>query len=62
MFGMGTILTKKFKVFPGNIYVGNPIKKIGKNTIELNEKISLFNFKKEILRFKKIIKTHPLYE
>ena len=63
MFGMGTILTKKFKVFPGNIYVGNPIKKIGKNTVGIKRKnISIQYLKKEILRFRNIIKKHPLYE
>ena len=59
----GTILTKKFKVFPGNIYVGNPIKKIGKNTVGIKRKnISIQYLKKEILRFRNIIKKHPLYE
>ena len=63
MFGMGTILTKKFKVFPGNIYVGNPIRKTGKNVIGIKrKKISTQNLKKEILKFKNIIKKHPLYE
>tara|TARA_B100001057_G_C22677623_1_gene882463 strand:- start:464 stop:1060 length:597 start_codon:yes stop_codon:yes gene_type:complete len=63
MFGMGTILTKKFKVIPGNIYLGNPIQKKGKNIIGIKrKKISVQSLKKEILRFKSIINKHPLYE
>ena len=63
MLGMGTIVTKKFKVLPGHIYVGNPIKKIKKNIIGLKRKnITSKIIKKEILRFKTLIRKHPLYE
>ncbi len=63
MFGMGTILTKNVKVFPGDMYVGNPAKKKGSNTIGLNrKKITVNLLKKELIRFKKIIRKHPLYD
>lgn len=63
MIGMGTIITKKFKVVPGYTYVGNPIKKIKKNIIGLRrKKMSSNNLKKETIRFKEIIKKHNLYE
>ena len=60
MIGMGTIITKKIKIFPGYVYYGKPIKKIKKNLIGIkrnnvsnkmlkNEKkrfLDLFNEKK----------------
>ena len=63
MLGMGTIVTKKFKVKPGYIYAGNPIKTIKKNIIGLKrKKITNNDLKKEKIRFEKIIKKHSLYE
>ena len=63
MFGMGTILTKKTKVNPGYIYVGNPARCIGINKVGIKrKKISQITLKKELLRFNRIIEKHPLYE
>ena len=63
MLGMGTIVTKRFKVKPGNIYIGNPIKRLKKNIIGLKrKKISSDFLRKEINRFNNIIKIHKLYE
>ena len=48
---MGTILTKRFKVFSGIIYVGNPIRKIGKNIICIlkeNKKFLLLKLKNKL--------------
>jgi hypothetical protein len=35
MLGMGTIVTKKSTILPGNTYVGSPAKYLKKNTIAL---------------------------
>ncbi|WP_168189267.1 hypothetical protein [Candidatus Pelagibacter sp. FZCC0015] len=63
MIGMGTIVTKKFKVIPGFTYAGNPVKRIKKNHVGLKrKKITSNNLKKETIRFNKIIKKHIFYE
>lgn len=36
MIGMGTIITKKSKITPGNIYIGNPAKYLRVNEVGLN--------------------------
>jgi len=62
MIGMSSVITKKIKIVPGYIYVGNPAKKIGINKVGIiKKKISNFNLKKERLRFRSIIKNHPYY-
>lgn len=37
MIGMGGIITKRSFIFPGYIFVGNPVKKLKKNEIGLNK-------------------------
>ena len=62
MIGMSSVITKKLKIYPGNIYVGNPAKNIGVNKIGIKKKkISINDIKKEKIRFNSIIKKHPLY-
>ena len=36
MLGMGCVVTKKSVVKPGHIYVGNPARELGLNTIGLD--------------------------
>ena len=37
MIGMGTIITKKMKIYPAHIYYGKPVKKIKKNLIAIKK-------------------------
>ena len=56
MIGMGSIITKKKKIFPGYIYYGKPVKKVKKNLLSLKKnKINNKKLKIEHLRFKKIL-------
>ena len=58
MIGMGSIVTKKIELKPGNIFYGKPVKKVKKNIIALNKhKINYKILKKELNRFKKIRKS-----
>lgn len=62
MIGMSSVITKKIKIYPGNIYVGNPVANIGLNKVGLKKKkISMNDIKREMNRFNLIIKKHPLY-
>tara|TARA_B100000575_G_scaffold293434_1_gene304804 strand:+ start:2558 stop:3157 length:600 start_codon:yes stop_codon:yes gene_type:complete len=62
MIGMSSVITKKTKVLPGYIFAGNPAKKISLNKIGMKKKnISKNDIKKELLRFKLLIKEHPFY-
>ena len=59
---MSSVITKKTKVLPGYIFAGNPAKKISLNKIGMKKKnISKNDIKKELLRFKLLIKEHPFY-
>ena len=57
MLGMGTIVTPKNRIIPGNIYVGTPAKKLKKNKIGL-ERNNIDNKKLQIEenRYEKIYK------
>ena len=63
MIGMGSIITKKIKVLPGYIYLGNPAKKKKKNSLGFKKKgIRQIDLKNETKRFLKLIEKHPLYD
>lgn len=61
MLGMGTIVTSKIKITPGNIYVGTPARKLKKNVIGLTRNnIDNDELIKEIKRFETIHRNlHP---
>ena len=55
MIGMGTIITKKIKIYPGYVYYGKPIKKIKKNLIGIKRNnVSIKILKNEKKRFLKL--------
>jgi len=57
MIGMGGVVTKKTKIEPGNIYVGNPVKFFKKNTIGLDRNsIGEYDLNLLIVKYNKLIK------
>ena len=57
MLGMGTIVTKKSEILPGNTYVGSPAKYLKKNTISLTRNnIDEAMLEIEINRYQKLRK------
>ena len=61
MIGMGSIITKKARIYPGQTWVGNPVQRLKTNERGLEKfNIDEYELIEETARYKELIKEHGL--
>ena len=59
MIGMGTIVPKKAKIYPGQTWVGNPVHRLKTNMYAVNKfNVGEFAMLEETARYKELVKSH----
>ena len=61
MMGMGTIVPKKAKIYPGQTWVGNPVYRLKTNMYAANKfNVGEFAMLEETARYKELVKAHDI--
>jgi len=61
MIGMGTIVPKKAKIYPGQTWVGNPVHRLKTNMYAANKfNVGEFAMLEETARYKELVKSHEI--
>jgi len=61
MIGMGSIITKKARIYPGQTWVGNPARRLKTNMYALDKyKVDEYYLIEETGRFRQLVKDHGL--